>query len=356
MSDDTNRIAVDRLRPAIESLFRAVGVPVEDAATITDVHLDAELRGEESHGLRLIPVHVARLEGGAVRAKCDVTVIRDRGAMALLDANHSIGQVVASRAMKLAVEKAKQFSIGIVGIRNAESFTSAKYYALIAANAGMIGMCYANSLPMMPPPGGTTAKVGNNPMAFAAPANEEFPFVLDFANTVAKEKIRQANAEGRALPSNWALGRDGTPTTDPKEALLTGVLLPFGGYKAFGIGVAHEILTSVLCGGDLFTGAGSGFTPADNPYRGSQFFQAIDIEAFMPLREFRTRLDAMIRCIRDTPPAPGHERIFLPGERGFREIPRRQQHGIPVRPHVLEQLNSLADKLGVNRVPVARES
>lgn len=350
MNTDDKRIPVETVRSAIEAFFRALGVPQEDAAVITDVHLDAELRGEESHGLRLIPVHISRLQAGSVRPKPAITTLRDRGAMALLDAGHSIGQVVASCAMKMAIAKAKEFSVGIVGVRNAESFTSAKYYPLLAVKAGMIGICYANSLPMMPPHGGTTPKVGNNPMAFAAPADAEFPFVLDFANTIAKEKIRQALAEGRRLSKDWALGRDGTPTTDPQEALMSGALLPFGGYKAFGIGAAHEILTSVLCGGELFTGAGTGFTPADNPYRGSQFFQAIDIEWFMPLADFRKRLDTMIRTIRDTPLAPGHGAVYAPGERGFREMPERRRRGIPVRPAVLNQLNALAETLGVERI------
>ena len=353
LNNDDKRIPVATLRPAIEALFRALGVPQDDAAVITDVHLDAELRGEQSHGLRMIPVHIGRLQAGSVRPVPAINTLRDKGAMALLDAGHSIGQVVASRAMKMAIAKAGEFGVGIVGVRNAESFTSSKYYPLMAVDAGMIGICYANSLPMMPPHGGTTPKVGNNPMAFAAPAGEEFPFVLDFANTIAKEKIRQALAEGRAMPRDWALGRDGRPTTDPQEALLSGVLLPFGGYKAFGIGAAHEILTSVLCGGELFTGAGSGFTPADNPYRGSQFFQAIDIEWFMPLAEFRQRLDTMIRTIRDTPPAPGHDSVYVPGERGFREMPERTRRGIPVRPAVLDQLNALAAKLGVERIPAS---
>ena len=352
MSVDVTRIPVANLRPAVEALFQALGVPDEDAATITDVHLDAELRAEQSHGLRMIPVHLSRIEAGSVRPQAAVNVIRDHFTMALWDSQHSIGQVVAVRAMRLAIEKARQFGVGIVGVRNTESFTSTKYYPLIAAEAGMIGICYANSLPMMPPHGGTTSKLGNNPMAFAAPAEKEFPFVLDFANTVAKEKIRQALAEGRPLPDNWALGRDGMPTTDPREALASGVLLPFGGYKAFGIGAAHEILTSVLCGGDLFTGQGSGFTPPDNPYRGSQFFQAINIEWFMPVAEFRSRLDSMIQNLRDTPLAAGHDAVYVPGERGFRQMADRRLHGIPVRLDLLERMNALADKFHVDRISV----
>jgi LDH2 family malate/lactate/ureidoglycolate dehydrogenase len=312
-----------------------MGVPRADAALVTDVHVDSDLRGEESHGFRLLLMHLERIKAGTIRPKAKITLLRDHGAVAHFNAHHSLGQVVAARAMELAIEKARRFGIGAVSIRTASSFTSTKYYPLMAARAGMIGLAYSNSRAMMPPEGAITRKVGNNPMALAAPTDKEPPFVLDFACTVAREKIRIAAIEGRAIPEGWALDEGGNPTTDAAKALASGIQLPFGGYKAFGLGVAHEIMTSVLAGGPLFTGTGSGFVPFDNPYHASQYVQAIDIAAFGPLDEFRTRMDEMVRAIRSAELRPGVERIYLPGERGHEEMARRRVDGIPVAADVL---------------------
>ncbi|MBI4182981.1 MAG: Ldh family oxidoreductase [Proteobacteria bacterium] len=338
------------LRAGCVSLFEKIGVPREDGELFTDACLDSELRGEQSHGVRLVPVHLARIKAGSIRPKPKVTVLLDRGACALFDAHLSLGQVVAARAMRLAIAKAREFGVGIVGVRNANAYASAKYYPLMAAKAGMIGINRGNTCPMMPPHGGATPIVGNNPISIAAPAGEEHPFVLDMACATAKEKIRQAAAEGRPIPPEWALGHDGTPTTDAEEALATGVLLPFGGYKAFGLAASHEVLTSVLFGGHLFCAGGGAFRPYETPYNGSQFFQAIDVEWFMPLPEFRERMDRMIRAIKAARLRPGVERVYVPGERGFLEMERRRREGIPVHSGTIADLRRWAGELGTEPI------
>jgi len=161
--------------------------------------------------MRLFLHILGRLRGGGALPVPKVTVLMDRGAVALFDAHHSLGQVVAARGMQLAIAKARQYGVGVVGVRNSNSYTSAKYYPLMATQVGMIGMTYANSVPMMPPEGGMTPTVGNNPLAFAAPAGEELPFVLDMACATAKEKVYQAQERGELIPPTWALGPDGNP-------------------------------------------------------------------------------------------------------------------------------------------------
>ena len=258
--------------------------------------------------------------------------------MALLDAHHSLGQVVAAQAMEMAIAKARKYGVGMVGVRNANSYTSAKYYPLMAVNADMIGKTYTNSVPMMPPHGGSQARVGNNPLAIAAPAGDEHPLILDMACTIA--------AEEKLIPPGWARGLDGNPTTDATEALEAYTFLPFGGYKAFGLGVAHEMLTSVLCGGGLFTHPGAGFRPFDNVYNCSQYFEAINIDWFLPVAEFRQRMDAMIRRIKDTPLRPGFDALYLPGERGMREMAVRRRDGIPIHVSTLADLRRWAIEVG----------
>jgi len=341
------RIAADALRANCTAMLLALGVPSGDADLTTDVFIQADLRGEESHGMRLFLHILGRLKAGGALPVPRVTVIMDRGAVALFDAHHSLGQVVAARGMQLAISKARQYGLGVVGLRNSNSYTSAKHYPLLAVKEGMLGMTYANSVPMMPPEGGMTPTVGNNPLALAAPAGEEFPFVLDMACATAKEKIFQAKERGEPIPPTWALGLDGNPTTDPAAALASGILLPFGGYKAFGLGVAHEVLTSVLMGGHLFNGGWGEFMPYDKPMNVSIYLQAINIEWFVPLAEFKRQMDTVIRTIKASALRPGVERIYVPGERGFLEEQRRRKEGIPLPRRVFEELRRWAEELNV---------
>lgn len=215
-------VAEADLRATCEALLEALGVVAEDAAQTTDVFLQAELMGEESHGMRLFLHVLGRVKAGGDRAEINITTIMDRGAVAMLDANRSLGQVAAARAMKLAIGKARDYGIGFVGVRNSNSYTSAKYYPLMAVGEGMIGISYTDtSRKLMPPEGGRTPVLGNNPMAIAAPAGEYPPFVLDMACTkVAVERILQARESGEDIPDDWALDTQGHPTTDPEQALL----------------------------------------------------------------------------------------------------------------------------------------
>jgi LDH2 family malate/lactate/ureidoglycolate dehydrogenase len=270
-----------------------------------------------------------------------------KGPCALFDANLSLGPVVAARAMRLAIEKAKEFGIGLVGVYQANSFSSAKYYPLMAVEEGMIGIVRTNTGPMMPPHGGSTATVGNNPISIAAPAGGEYPFVYDIACAIAREKIWKAQAENQPIPDDWAIGPDGNPTTDPNAALYGGALLPFGGYKAFGLALSNEVLTSVLFGGAVFCGGAGAFRPYETRYNASHFFQAIDISAFTPLDDFKARMDEMMRKVKSSKLRPGFDRVFLPGERGFTEMEKRKVDGIPIEVETLRELKEWADELKV---------
>jgi L-2-hydroxycarboxylate dehydrogenase (NAD+) len=351
MTAEPDRIPVAEadLRATCEELLKALGVAAEDAARTADVFLQAELMGEESHGMRLFLHVLGRVKAGGDRAETTITTLMDRGAVAMLDANRSLGQVAAARAMKLAIDKARDFGIGFVGVRNSNSYTSAKYYPLMAVDEGMIGISYTNtSRKLMPPEGGRTPILGNNPLAIAAPAGEYPPFVLDMACTkAAVERILQAREAGEEIPADWALDTDGNPTTDPAQALLSSALLPFGGYKAFSLGLASEILTSVLFGGILRAGESTGFLPYDGAMNTSYSFQAINIEFFMPLVEFRARMDEVIAAVKSSAPRPGIEDILVAGERSFKESIKRRREGIPLRQPIFKEIERWAGELGV---------
>ena len=346
------------LRGHCVALLEALGVSADDAATTADVFLQAELMGEESHGLRLFVMVLERLKAGGDRAATKIDSVMDRGATALWDANRSLGQATAARAMKLAMNKARDHGIGFVAVRNGNSLTSARYYPLMAAREGMIGFAYTNtSRKLMPPPGGTTPVLGSNPVAVAAPAGRYGAFSLDMACTAAAvERIIKAKERGETIPAGWALDQDGGETTDAARALESLALLPFGGYKAFGLGMVHEILTSVLSGGPLRAGDSTGFVPYDGAMNTSFSLQAIDIAAFMPVAEFERRMEDFIEAVKSVEPTAPHAPVLFPGERSQGEMERRRKDGIPVIAGTMDKLRAWAPELGVPPLPdAARE-
>jgi LDH2 family malate/lactate/ureidoglycolate dehydrogenase len=346
------RVAAEELRRVENSLLEKLGLPEEDAKIAADVFVQSDLRGEESHGARLLLHVLARIEAGGDDPKSNVKVLRDRHAMAVWDAQRGIGQVIAVRAMQEAIKKAQQYGIGIVGVKNANSYTSAKYYSLLAAEAGMIGITYANSgVQLVVAEGGRTPIVGTNPLSIAAPAKSKPHFVLDMAVSTAMEKVFQAHERGDTIPLGWAIDSEGSDTTTPSDVLKSRALLPIAGPKGFGLGLAHEILTCVLLGGQLFGGGATGFIPYTKPMNVSQTFQAINIDWFVPLEEFKSHMDEVLGVVGRSLPRPGVDHVYYPGEHSFAEEQLRKKEGVPFPRKTVDGLNAWCDKTGVQKLP-----
>lgn len=337
-----------QLRSQCEALLTAAGVAPADAAQTVDVFLQAELMGEESHGLRLFCQVVERVRAGGDRAETRIEVLQKRPAAEHWDAHRSLGQVVAARAMERAIAMAKQTGVGLVSVRNGNSLTSAKYYPMMAAEAGMVGCTFTNtSRKLMAPPGGTRPVLGNNPVAYGAPAGRYGTFVLDMACTAAAvEKILKAAERGEEIPPGWALDRDGQETLDPKAALESLSLQPFGGYKAFHLAAVHEILTSVLAAGQLFAGASTGFRPYDGAMNTSFTMLAIDVETFQPRAAFEATMEEMITRLKASPLKAGATGIFFAGERSQHTLAARRTTGIPLAADTLRRLEELSTTTG----------
>jgi LDH2 family malate/lactate/ureidoglycolate dehydrogenase len=302
------------LKSTVERIFGSLGYSPTSAASISDSLVEADRRGVRSHGTMRVPMYVERIMAGSVSRHERAEVVRETGAICVLDARHALGALTSDQAMGLAIEKAAAFGVGAVAVRHGFHFGAASRYVLQAAESGYIGIAAANTRPLMAAIGGAEAVVGNNPLAIGAPSADGTHFVLDMAlSEAAFGKIKAAEQSGTRIPESWATGPDGSPTTDPAEA-IRGLLLPAGGAKGFGLAVMVDVLTGVLSGGAWGDGVQGLYTGPDIPNDCSHFFLALNIEAFTDPDEFRQQVAAMATRVRDSRRAPGVGALFTPGE------------------------------------------
>lgn len=326
------------------ALMRA-GVSGEDAAIVADALVAANLRGIDSHGVMRLYNYVERVLRGLIDPSARPRVVRDFGAVAVVDGNNGLGYVTAVYASDLAVEKARKHGVGIVGVRNSSHFGMAAYYGIRIAKNGMVGIVLSNAPPAMAPWGGKVARLGTNPVCVAFPHVGE-PIVLDMAlSVVARGKIRLAALRNERIPEGWAFDEEGRPTTDPRAA-LRGTLAPIGGPKGYGLALAVDVLSGVLTGS-----AYSIYVKALDDYSGPSgtgfFIEAINIAAFREYEEYLKDLEDLVRIVRETPRASGVSEIYLPGEIEVNVTKKRIRDGIPLDQETIELLRKTALKLGM---------
>jgi len=342
-------LSAETLRKWTREVFRKVGVSDDDALIVADSLIDADLRGVDSHGItQMLCLYVKRIQKGVVSPKTNLVVRREKAATAFLDCNNSIGQVGASRAMQLAIEKARHAGVAFTAVTSSNHYGAAAYWAMQALPHGMIGFSATNTAATVAPTGGRTPMFGTNPFAIAVPADREFPMVLDLATTiVARGKIALYARQEKALEPGWAFDERGVPTTDPHVA-LKGLLAPIGGYKGYGIMLAIDLLCGLLTGSNYGTHF-PGFMANNmkDPMNVGAVFAAVNIESFMDIREFTTAVDKALREIKTSDKAAGVKRIYIPGEIEFETKAERLANGIPIRETAVRDLTTLGDELGV---------
>jgi len=336
------------LENRVADLFIHTGVPPAQARGIAEILVLADLRGVESHGVNFAPRYARGLAKGELNPDPRMEFVGGRGGVAVLDADNGLGFVAARAGMEKAIDLARDHAVGAVAVRNSNHFGMAGFYALQAVEAGMIGHATTDGPPHTVAWGARRPVVCNNPIAWAFPTETPPPVLVDTALTGVKEKIRLAAQRGETIPSDWAVGPDGRPTTDPATA-LAGSLLPIGGPKGSALIVANELLSGAL-GGALFSFEISPalVMGADHHDRWGcgHFLLALDPEAFVGAGEFRRRTDEFVRAVQQAEPAEGIERIDLPGEREWRLSEERRSAGLPVARTTLEALDAVATELG----------
>ncbi|AEC52766.1 malate dehydrogenase [Pyrococcus sp. NA2] len=345
------RIPKDELFSFVVRVLTKLGVPEEDAKIVADNLIMADLRGIESHGVQRLKRYVDGILSGAVNLRPNIRILREGPSYALVDGDEGLGQVVGYRAMRIAIEKARKSGIGVVVVRNSNHYGIAGYYALMAAEEGMIGISMTNSRPLVAPTGGIERVLGTNPIAIAAPTRGR-PFLLDMATSVVPiGKLEVYRRKGKPIPKGWAIDREGNLTTDVEEVFNGGSLLPlgglgelFGGHKGYGLSLMVDILSGILSGGTWSKHVKNTNEKGSNV---CHFFMAIDIEHFIPLEEFKERMSEMIEEIKRSKKHKDFERIWIHGEKGFLTMETRLKLGVPIYKKVLEELNEIAKKVGV---------
>ena len=334
------------MREISASILASAGLGCDDAVLVADALVQADLWGHQSHGSLRLPAYVARLKSGAVNARARPSVVRDSGAIAVMDAANAMGQVATAEAMDLAIDRASTFGIGAISVRNSNHFGTAMYFTLMAAHRGHIGFLATNASPAMPPWGGRAKAVGTNPWSWAAPAGRYPPMVLDIANTaVARGKIHLARQRGEPIPLGWALDENGIPTTDP-DAALAGVTLPMAGHKGYGIALMMDVLAGVLSG-SAFGSDVSGPFQSERPGRAGHFVLAINIEAFMARDVFDQRQEGLIEALRQSPAAEGFEGIAYPGEPEAKRAEKEAMDGISLPVATIKAIEALCVDIGI---------
>ncbi|MDD4146615.1 MAG: Ldh family oxidoreductase [Clostridia bacterium] len=337
----------DVLRKFSSRIFQKFGISEADAEVISNVLIETEFRGINSHGIARILIYAQRIEKGLINPRPNFKVLRENATSALLDADNGMGHVISSKAMRLCIEKAKKTGMGTVGVRNSNHFGINAYYSMLASQENLIGMVFTNTSPLMAPFGGREPILGSNPLSIAIPAGVEPDLVVDMATSgAARGKLEVAAREGKKIPEGLAIDAEGRATIDPVEG-LKGALLPFAGPKGYGMCLMVDTFAGVLTGSQFGHEVGSLFGNMDRPQNLGHFFLAFDVENFMPIDEFKQRMDQMIQNIRNSKVAAGFNRIYMPGEIEYEKSKKIRAQGITIDETVFRNLNELAQKLGV---------
>jgi L-2-hydroxycarboxylate dehydrogenase (NAD+) len=363
MPDETTvRVQAGVLTDFCIRVFRKLGVPEEDARIATDVLVLADRRGIESHGVARLRIYVDGIQSGRMIANPEVKIINETPTTALIDAGAGLAQPVSYRAMRKAIQKAEEVGAGFVTVRNSNHYGIAGYYAMMALESDCIGMSMTNTNMAVVPTFGRNAILGTNPIAVAAPASKERPFVLDMAtSTVPRGKLEVYNRKGKPLPRGWATDERGLGTDDASRVLDNmnnrrgGGLLPLGGegellsgYKGYGLALWVEIFSGILSGSAYGTLVYP--TSPDGralPSNLGHFFGAWRVDAFRPADEFKAAMDDLQRQLKNSPKAEGQNRIYIHGEKEYEKTEMHTREGISLNPKVVEDLKSIARTTGV---------
>lgn len=347
-----------KLHQFTRHIFQSIGCSEADATLATDVLLSADLRGVDSHGVARLSGYVRLWEAGRINAKPNIRIVHETPSTAVIDGDQGLGLVVAPKAMEVAIQKAAQVGTGWVSVRNSNHFGIAGYHAMQALQHDMIGMAMTNASPLVAPTHATERMLGTNPIAVAIPAQQQPPFVADFATTTAANgKLEILQRKSQDAPLGWIQDVAGNDSVNPHELKQGGALLPLGGetgsHKGYCLGAVVDIFSAVLSGANYgpWVPPFVSFLPLSPDPVGAgigHFFGAMRVDAFRPAEEFKQHMDKWITTFRNAQTKAGQESVLIPGDPERKMEQERIKAGIPLLDPVIRDLESLGTRFNLS--------
>ena len=329
----------DRLISFCAACLEKLGLARADARLVAETLVAANLRGVDSHGVVRLPHYATRLRNGSVKARPKITARRTGPSAAVVEGDAGMGQLVAARAMREAISLARLTGVGAVVARNSSHCGACAWFVEMAVKEDMIGVALTHTDSIMVPPGMKRIFLGSNPIAFGAPGERE-PVIIDLSTThVAWGKILVARQEGKAIPPDWGVDKDGKPTTQA-DAVVG--LAPTGAHKGYALAMMVEILCAQLAGVPFGRHVTKMYGELDKPRNLGHFMLALDVARFADAKTFFAEIDSFVREIHA-------EEALAPGDPERLSAERRRREGIPLG-STLDELNKLAGELQVEKL------
>ncbi len=344
--------------------FVGYGIPREDAEICADILLESDKRGIESHGVnRFKPIYLDRIRDGIQNPVTNFEILKETPTTAVVDGHDGMGQVIGYKSMRMAIDKAKQYGMGMVVVRNSCHYGIAGYYGTMATKEGCIGITGTNARPSVAPTFGVEGMFGTNPLTIGIPTDEEFDFLIDCATSITQNgKIEYYERIGENVHPGTVIGLDGKSIEgDSGEALrmiragtaalttLGGIGEALGGYKGYGYAMVVELLSAVLQDGNYGKALnGKDENGNKSPYHLGHFFIAIDTNHFLGEELCRKKAGDIIRSVRASQKAPGAERIYTAGEKEY-EVRLARKDGVPINESVQKEIIEVRDELGLSQ-------
>ena len=342
------QVQINDIKNRSIKIFEKAGLKKSDAEIITEVLLETELRGVFTHGFMRLERYIDCIRSGGIKTDGEYDIVFDSPSWASIDGKDNLGIVVSYKAMQLAIKKAKETGVGIVNVKGSHHFGAAGYYTSMCADNDMVGMSMSNGDILIAATGIGEKTIGNNPFSYAFPADKYGKIVYDIAMSYTSDrKIVQMDKEGKQLPEGWIIDKDGKPTTDPGEYEKGGTLLPFGGYKGYGLAMMVETLAATLSGAAMTKNVHAWNTDENNGGNVGHFFMALDISKLGNPNDYKARVDGMIDEIKAAKKAEGFDKVYYPGEIEMEKMAKCKEAGfVEIMDETMETVRQAEIKLG----------
>ena len=337
-------ITAEELTDICLNVFQKLNIPASEAEIVTCSMVDANRVGHDSHGVIHLPKYARELEAGLIQPGVPIETLHESASIAVLNGNWGFGPVIATRAVELAIEKARQTDVSSIAVSRCNEVGRLGGYACLAADAEMIGLLMVNDHgggTCVAPHGGVEGRLSTNPIACAVPIAGQDPIVLDMSTSVvASGKIRVKQHRNEVLPEGWLINAEGESTTDAEDfyKVPPAAILPLGGiaaHKGFGLSVIVDILAGAL--------TGAGCSRSEDARVGNGLFVLVmNIASFREFPGFSAEIERFIAYLKSAKRAAGIDTIRMPGERGWEEQRKREREGIPIDAETWVQIQTIS--------------